>query len=79
MQYSTEINTGGATKPVPSVGIRDLLQSVAAAALGVQSAKNRERDFKNGRAGTFIVAGIIFTVLFIGTVFTAVQLVLAGR
>jgi len=79
MHCSSEIKTSSTTQQVPSVGIRDLLQSVAAAALGVQSAKNRERDFKNGRAGTFIVAGIIFTALFIGTVFTVVQLVLAGR
>ena len=79
MHCSSEIKTRSTTQQVPSVGIRDLLQSVAAAALGVQSAKNRERDFKNGRAGTFIVAGIIFTALFIGTVFTVVQLVLAGR
>jgi len=78
MSANLEMNTRK-PQPVPSLGIRDLLQSVAAAALGVQSAENRERDFKNGRAGTFIVAGIIFTALFIGTVFTVVQLVLAGR
>jgi cell division septal protein FtsQ len=42
----------------------------------VQSSKNRERDFKQGRAGVFIAAGIVFTVLFIGVVFTVVQLVL---
>ena len=50
--------------------------SVFAAALGVQSSKNRERDFKQGRAGTFIAAGVIFTLLFIGTVLTIVNLVL---
>ena len=40
-----------------------------------------ERDFNEGRAGTFIVAGIVFTVLFIGTVYGVVRLVLenAGR
>ncbi len=50
--------------------------SVFAAALGVQSSKNRERDFKQGRAGIFIAAGIIFTLLFIGTVLTVVNIVL---
>ena len=50
-----------------------------AAGLGVQSSKNRERDFKQGRAGAFIAAGLIFTVLFVGTVYTVVQLVLSGR
>lgn len=52
--------------------------SVFAAGLGVQSSKNRERDFKQGRFGVFLAAGIIFTLLFIGTVFTVVQLVLRG-
>jgi hypothetical protein len=50
--------------------------SVFAAGLGVQSSKNRERDFKQGRAGVFIAAGIVFTLLFIGAVITVVRLVL---
>lgn len=56
-------------------GLRALLQSVLAAALGVQSSKNRERDFTNGKASHFIVAGIVFTFLFIATVATIVNLV----
>ena len=58
-----------------------VISSVLAAGLGVQSSKNRERDFKQGRAGVFIVAGIVFTLLFMGMVFTVVQLVLksAGK
>lgn len=54
-----------------------IIQSTLAAAIGVQSKKNRERDFQEGNAGTFIAAGIIFTVLFITTVMTVVQLVTA--
>jgi hypothetical protein len=53
-----------------------VIGSVFAAGLGVQSSKNRERDFKQGRAGIFIAAGIVFTLIFIGTVYTVVQLVL---
>ena len=53
-----------------------VVASVFAAGLGVQSSKNRERDFKQGRAGVFIAAGVIFTLLFIGAVFLVVQLVL---
>ena len=53
-----------------------VISSVFAAGLGVQSSKNRERDFKQGRAGIFIAAGIVFTLIFIGTVYTVVQLVL---
>ena len=50
--------------------------SVLAAGLGVQSSRNRERDFKQGRAGIFIAAGIVFTLLFIGTIVAVVRLVL---
>jgi len=50
--------------------------SVFAAGLGVQSSKNRERDFKQGKIGVFVAAGIIFTALFVAAVYTVVQLVL---
>lgn len=53
--------------------------SVFAAGLGVQSSRNRERDFKQGRAGVFIAAGIVFTALFVATVYTVVSIVLSGR
>lgn len=52
-----------------------VVSSVLAAGLGVQSSKNRERDFKQGKVGVFIAAGIIFTLFFIGVVFTIVQVV----
>lgn len=51
--------------------------SVLSAGLGVQSSKNRERDFKQGRLGVFIAAGIVFTLLFIGIVIFVVQMVLS--
>jgi Protein of unknown function (DUF2970) len=59
-----------------SPGILDVVKSTLAAALGVQSNKNRERDFKHGSIKTFIVAGVVFTALFIGIVITVVKLVL---
>lgn len=52
--------------------------SVLAAAFGVQSSKNQERDFKHGKARNFIIAGIVFTVIFGLTVFTLVRTVLSG-
>ena len=39
--------------------------SVLAAAFGVQSDANRQRDFAQGSAKTYIIAGLIFTALFI--------------
>ncbi|MFV0277506.1 MAG: DUF2970 domain-containing protein [Parahaliea sp.] len=61
-----------------NVGPLQVLSSVFAAGFGVQSSRNRERDFKQGRFGVFVVAGIVFTLLFIGTVFAVVQVVLRG-
>ena len=54
----------------------DLLKSTLSAAIGVQNNANRERDFKHGNIKTFVFAGIIFTVLFIGSVVTIVHFVL---
>ena len=50
--------------------------SVLAAFFGVQSSKNRERDFKHGRAGVFIAVGLIMTLLFIFGVWMAVKITL---
>jgi hypothetical protein len=55
-----------------------VVASVFAAGLGVQSSKNRERDFKQGRIGIFIAAGIVFTLFFIASVMFVVQMVLKG-
>ena len=59
--------------PVQVVG------SVLAAAFGVQSSRNRERDFTQGSFGPFIAAGIVFTVLFVGALYLVVSTVLSGR
>ncbi len=55
-----------------------VISSVLAAGLGVQSSKNRERDFNQGRAGVFIAAGVIFTLGFIAVMVLIVQMVLKG-
>ena len=54
-----------------------IIQSTLAAAIGVQSKKNRERDFEEGNTGAFIIAGVTFTALFIATVMAVVTLVTA--
>jgi uncharacterized membrane protein YhdT len=59
------------------VGLLAVIQSTLAAAFGVQSSANRERDFKQGKASQFIISGIVFTLLFIGVVVMVVRLVLA--
>ena len=72
-------DTGTAERPPPRrLSLLALLQSVFAAALGVQSAQNRERDFSNGNFWVFVAAGVLATAIFIGTVVTVVSLVTRG-
>lgn len=53
-----------------------MLQSVLAAAFGVQSGKNRARDFSQGKASHFIAMGVIFTLIFVLLLYALVRLVL---
>lgn len=52
-----------------------VIGSVLAAGFGVQSSKNRERDFKHGRATVFLTVGLLFTLLFLGSLLAIVALV----
>jgi hypothetical protein len=52
--------------------------SVLAGFFGVQSNANRERDFTRGRAGTFIIVGLVMTVLFVLTLYLVVKAVIAS-
>ena len=53
-----------------------VLHSVMAAAFGVQSSKNRTRDFTHGKPSQFLLLGVLFTGVFALTLFTIVKLVL---
>lgn len=54
----------------------DVIKSVAASIFGVQSAKNRERDFQQHSVIPYIVVGIIFVIMLIlGLVFLVSQIV----
>jgi hypothetical protein len=59
-----------------SPGLGQTVGSVLAAAFGVQSSANRQRDFKHGKARNFIIAGLVFTALFVLTLVLVVRLVL---
>lgn len=68
----------GMNNPKPKLTLLQILQSTMAGAIGVQSSRNRERDFSAGNIWVYIAAGIIFTALFIFTVMTVVKLVLGA-
>jgi hypothetical protein len=52
------------------------VKSVAAAFFGVQSNKNRERDFSQGKLSHFIIVGIIGVFIFIAILIAIVALVI---
>ena len=53
-----------------------VVHSVMAAAFGVQSSKNRTRDFTHGKPGQFLLLGLLFTGVFALTLYAIVRLVL---
>ncbi|MEM7220476.1 MAG: DUF2970 domain-containing protein [Pseudomonadota bacterium] len=65
-------------KPNQGLGIGAVLSSTIAAAVGVQSSRNRRRDFEQGRARDYIIAGIGFTIVFVLTMIFIVRTVLGG-
>ncbi|MCB1875672.1 MAG: DUF2970 domain-containing protein [Chromatiales bacterium] len=54
----------------------ETLSSVFAAMFGVQKQEMRERDFRRGKLSHFIAVGVLFTVVFILTVWAIVKLVM---
>ena len=66
------------SSPSPKrLSLLQIIGSTIAAAVGVQSSRNRQRDFSAGRPVHFIVAGIVFTVLFVVTMVFVVRSVLS--
>ena len=59
-----------------SSSFKETFKSVGAAFFGVQSNKNRQRDFTQGKLSHFIIAGLIAVVIFITALITIVSLVL---
>lgn len=52
-------------KTMSKPNIVQVIKSVLSAAIGVQSGDNRERDFTQGSFTTYVIAGIVFTILFV--------------
>ncbi|MDH5580212.1 MAG: DUF2970 domain-containing protein [Betaproteobacteria bacterium] len=56
--------------------ITSIIGSVLAAFIGVQSDKKRKEDFTRGKISTFIIAGLIGTVVFVLAIIGIVKLVM---
>lgn len=55
-----------------------IVKSSLAAAIGVQTEEARQRDFTEGRAGPFIIAGIVFTAVFVLVLVLVVRVVISN-
>ena len=59
------------------LSLREALGSVLAAAVGVQSNRNRERDSRRASARQVVILGLLGTLAFVLLVYGAVRLVLS--
>lgn len=58
------------------LSVWQIAASTLAAAFGVQNKANKDRDFQSGKPVHFIIAGVVFTALFVITLIVVVNLVL---
>jgi len=63
-------------KEQKSPGMLSVILSVLAAMIGIQSDKNRERDFEKGQIGHYIFVGVVVVIIFIFTLIAIVNNVL---
>ncbi|MCK5120442.1 MAG: DUF2970 domain-containing protein [Methylococcales bacterium] len=61
---------------MPKADLLQVIKSVIAAGIGVQSNKNREKDFENGSLSNYIIVGLIATVLFVLTLVFVVSTII---
>lgn len=48
--------------------VAQVIKSVLAAFIGVQSEANRKKDFESGSISAYVIAGLIFTALFVASI-----------
>lgn len=61
---------------MPKPSIIQITKSILAAFIGVQSDKNRLRDFEEGSLTTYVIAGLIFTTVFVSALVFVVSKIL---
>jgi Protein of unknown function (DUF2970) len=54
----------------------EIIKSVLSAAIGVQSDSNRKKDFEQGSLSAYLIAGLIFTGLFVALIIFLVSAIL---
>ena len=56
--------------------ITEVFKSVFSAFIGVQNEESRKQAFTNGSLSTYIIAGLIFTALFVLTIVALVSAII---
>ena len=64
------------SQPAGKPPLSHLIKTTLAAAIGVQTNKNRQQDFQSSSIIPYILAGILFTTLFILTLVFITKLIL---
>ena len=67
-----------AQQPKKSVSFLKALLSIFSAAIGVQKHKNMERDLNASNPTVSVIAGLVFLVIFVGSIVAVVNLVVPG-
>lgn len=75
VEQGTEVDN--LDEELPPLTLWQMLGSALSAAVGVQSSKNRERDFARGKASHFIMIGVGFTAIFVVLMATLVSFILS--
>ena len=77
-EQETDLDKGPMQDEPKALTFLSIVLSTMAAAFGVQSSRNQERDFKKGNIWVYIISGITFTFLFVLAVAFVVNRVLAN-
>lgn len=77
-KQDTSKQDSGRVEATAKVGWTASMGSSVAAAFGVQSHKNRMRDFEHGDVKKFVISGITLTFVILFSLIAVVQIVLLG-
>ena len=69
------MSSNGTEPPPKKQSLLSVIGSVLASMFGVQSGSKHQEDFVHGKATTYIIMGLVATVVFILTIWGLVQIV----
>jgi hypothetical protein len=75
MEKTTSSSSTRTQQEASDLTLTEVVGSVFAAGLGVQSRENKVRDFSRGKPVQFIIAGLLFTGMFLLALVAVVNVV----